>query len=53
MTVIDDYLKLQEEQVKRFNETSLAASWSFYEAYAVDNAKERSNADNVYRSRYS
>ena len=51
MTIIDDYLKLQEEQVKRFNETTLLFMQvgHFYEAYAVDNAKEKSNADNVYR----
>ena len=51
MTIIDDYLKFQEEQVKRFNETTLLFMQvgHFYEAYAVDNAKEKSNADNVYR----
>ena len=43
MTIIDDYLKLQEEQVKRFNETTLLFMQvgHFYEAYAVDNAKEK------------
>ena len=51
MTIIDDYLRLQEEQVKRFNETTLLFMQvgHFYEAYAVDNAHEKSNADNVYR----
>ena len=51
MTIIDDYLKLQEEQVKRFNETTLLFMQvgHFFEAYAVDNAHEKSNADNVYR----
>lgn len=51
MTIIDDYLSLQEEQVKKYGENTLVLMQvgHFFESYAVDNEKEKSNAENIYK----
>ena len=51
MTIIDDYLEYQAKYRKEYGEYTvvLMQVGHFFEAYAVDNDKERSNADNIYR----
>lgn len=51
MTIIDDYLEYQEKYEKEYGEYTvvLMQVGHFFEAYAVDNDKERPNADNIYR----
>ena len=51
MTLIDDYLDDAEKFAKKYGENTavLMQVGHFYEAYAVDNDKERNNADNLYR----
>jgi DNA mismatch repair protein MutS len=51
MTLIDDYLDESEKYANKYGENTavLMQVGHFYEAYAVDNDKERPNADNLYR----
>ena len=51
MTIIDDYLKHQERFVKEYGENTIVLMQvgHFFESYGLDNDKERSNADNLYR----
>ena len=51
MTLIDEYLEEAEKYAKKYGENTvvLMQVGHFYEAYAVDNEKERPNADNLYR----
>ena len=51
MTIIDDYLSLQQDQVKKYGENTLVLMQvgHFFESYAVDNEKEKSNAENIYK----
>ena len=51
MTLIDEYLEEAEKFAKKYGENTavLMQVGHFYEAYAVDNDKERPNADNLYR----
>ena len=51
MTIIDDYLELQEEYVAKYGENTIVLMQigHFYEAYAIDNEVEKTNSENVYR----
>ena len=51
MTIIDDYLELQEEYVAKYGENTIVLMQigHFYEAYAIDNSEEKTNSENVYR----
>ena len=51
MTLIDDYFDEQYKQEKKYgtNTIVLMQVGHFYEAYGVDNTKEKINADNLHR----
>ena len=51
MTIIDDYLELQEQYVAKYGQNTIVLMQigHFYEAYAIDNDKEKTNSDNIYR----
>lgn len=51
MTIIDDYLELQEQYVAKYGENTIVLMQigHFYEAYAVDNDIEKTNSENIYR----
>ncbi len=51
MTIIDDYLDYQDEYSHKYGENTcvLMQVGHFFEAYAVDNEKEKSNSDNMYK----
>ena len=51
MTLIDDYLAYQEQYAREYGERTcvLMQVGHFYESYAVDNQKEKSNSENIYR----
>ena len=51
MTLIDDYLSEQITYEKKYgnNTIVLMQVGHFYEAYAVDNEKEKTNSANLYR----
>ncbi len=51
MTIIDDYIDYQEKYALEYGENTcvLMQVGHFYEAYAVDNEKEKSNNENIYR----
>ena len=51
MTIIDDYLDYHEKYEKEYgtNTCVLMQVGHFYEAYAVDNTKEKCNSENIYR----
>ena len=51
MTIIDDYLELQETYAAKYGENTIVLMQigHFYEAYGVDNDIEKSNAENIYR----
>lgn len=51
MTLIDDYLEYQEKYAQEYGERTcvLMQVGHFYECYAVDNHKEKSNSENIYR----
>ena len=51
MTIIDDYLDYQAKYEKEYGQNTcvLMQVGHFYEAYAVDNEKEQSNSENIYR----
>mgnify|MGYP001383773897 CR=1 FL=1 len=45
MTIIDDYLNCQEKYAKEYGENTIVLMQvgHFFEVYAVDNEKEKSN----------
>jgi DNA mismatch repair protein MutS len=51
MTIIDEYLDYQTQYTKEYgsNTCVLMQIGHFYEAYAVENEKEKTNAENIYR----
>jgi DNA mismatch repair protein MutS len=51
MTIIDDYLDFQEKYACEYGERTcvLMQVGHFYECYAVDNAHEKTNSENIYR----
>ena len=51
MTIIDDYLNYQEKYAKEYGENTIVLMQvgHFFEVYAVDNEKEKSNSENIYR----
>lgn len=51
MTIIDDYLELQEQYAAKYGENTIVLMQigHFYEAYAIDNEVEKTNSENVYR----
>ena len=51
MTIIDDYLNYQEKYAKEYGENTIVLMQvgHFFEVYAIDNEKEKSNSENIYR----
>jgi DNA mismatch repair protein MutS len=51
MTIIDEYLDYHIQYAKEYGDNTcvLMQIGHFFEAYAVDNAKEQINSDNIYR----
>ena len=51
MTIIDDYLEYQSKYENEYGENTciLMQVGHFFEAYAVDNSKEKLNNENIYR----
>ena len=51
MTIIDEYLDYHVRYAEEYGENTcvLMQIGHFFEAYAVDNAKEQINSDNIYR----
>ena len=51
MTLIDEYLEEQQKYEKKYGKQTIVLMQvgHFYEAYAVNNEKEKSNSDNLYQ----